>query len=238
MTSQPKAWWWHLPQRGALNVLLLALLPTASWATDIQEEQRSARLTPAQAYAVLAATGYLDDSLINGNLDLARIRAPTGSTAVLLRKVTLAGKLVRSSGPQPVSTGPTQSEPAVEITQSKLARIDLAGATLRAALALENSVVEGPARFDGARFEGRLVLHNVTFSSQVAFRGVRFAAPVDITYCTFNTPLPAAPDRAHAHQSPAGTGSQKTWLIDLGAGHPRACHILRRPLRRCGAFRW
>ncbi len=168
---------------GATGVLAAALLPIAACAAD--SPSGPPRLTPGQAYSALAATGDLRNVQIDGDLDLALVRAPAGRAAVILSAVNLSGRLV--NGAEDASPPAAAKPPAtsVQIVNSTLAGIDLRAGTLRGELSIEDTRVAGSARFDDARFEASLALHNVTFGSAASFRRARFGASVAITYCVF-----------------------------------------------------
>jgi hypothetical protein len=170
---------------GASGVLAAALLPIAACAADSPSGPSAPRLTPSQAYSALAATGDLRNVQIDGDLDLALVRAPAGRAAVILSAVTLSGRLVNGAeGASPQAAGKPPAT-SVQIVNSTLAGIDLRASVLRGELSIEDTRVLGAARFDDARFEAPLALHNVSFGSAASFRRARFGASVAITYCVF-----------------------------------------------------
>ena len=140
------------------------------------------RMTSQAAYKQISRTGELRRMQIDGDLDVAKMRAPTGVKRIVLREVHLEGKLFSSGG------GPSVELQIVD--QSRVRDIDLRNSHWKTALLIENSVVRDRAWFDGAQFDAAFTLHASVFNGQTIFRNTRFAAPVEITSSQFE---PAAP---------------------------------------------
>jgi hypothetical protein len=157
------------------SLLGAALLfhPLAPLAADLP------RLTPDAAYRELARSGSLARVRIDGDLDLARFRAPPGQKRVDLRGVSIEGAL-RSRGDGPPV--------AIAIDASTLHALDLRGAHSRADFALENSEIVGLAQFDDAHFGGAFSLHGSTLAGRASFRRARFDGPVAIVAARFAEP--------------------------------------------------
>jgi hypothetical protein len=56
------------------------------------------RMTSQAAYKQISRTGELRRMQIDGDLDVAKMRAPTGVKRIVLREVHLEGKLFSSGG--------------------------------------------------------------------------------------------------------------------------------------------
>ena len=160
--------------RGLLPALLLGLLASP------RPVCAAAPISPEQAYALLAATGLLRNVRIEDDLDLARVKPAADGKPLSLQRVHLQGRLLRRA-----RTDAAPADAALDISDSTLGGIHLVGSTLRGAVTLQSSRVDGPARFDDARVEAPLVLHNVSFAPRAVFRRAQFSAPLEITACTF-----------------------------------------------------
>ena len=184
----------RLPVHGRALVAALLALHVATLAVGAD-----ARLVTAeQAYRELELHGRLNHVRIDGEFDLARLRAPAGTERLTLAGVEMLGKL-HSGGAGPAV--------ALLIDDSTLHRIDLRGAHLRGGLAIENSVVLSLARFDSAQFDGPLVLHGTVFEQKATFRRARFGSSVEIVDCSFDEPEGASGGVSFADTRYAGPAS-------------------------------
>lgn len=140
-------------------------------------------ITPQAAYAEVARSGELRGVQIDGDLDVAKLLAPAGARRIVMQAVQLEGTLMSSAG------GPKL---ALQISaDSRLRNVNLRDTRWGAALAIENSVVQERAWFDGAQFDAGFTLHASRFEGQASFRRTRFAGPVEITSSVFQPALAA-----------------------------------------------
>lgn len=159
--------------RALACVLLAACFARPTWGVV------APNLTPQDAYREIGRTGELRQARIDGDLDLTRLQPPPGVGRVTLQSIEILGKL-HASGDGP--------NVALWIDGSTLQAVDLSGSHLRASLEIENSTVNGVARFDTARFDGAFALHACVFNGKTVFRGARFSAPVEIVSTQFQEP--------------------------------------------------
>ncbi|QSA96670.1 pentapeptide repeat-containing protein [Methylococcus sp. EFPC2] len=137
------------------------------------------KLSVEQAYLEIGRSGELRDIQIDGNIDLARLQPPAGVTRIILQGVQVSGKLhVSGDGPKA----------ALWIDHATLQSIDLSHGHLQSSLEIENSTVDGVARFEGARFDGPFALHSCVFNNKAVFRKAHFSGPVEIVASQFHEP--------------------------------------------------
>lgn len=135
-----------------------------------------AGLTPQAAYLEVGRSGELRGVQIDGDLDLAQLKPPAGITQITLQGIQVQGK-VFSSG-----AGPSV---ALWIDDATLQAIDLSGSRLANSLTIENSSVNGVARFDAAQFGAPFALHACNFNGKTVFRNANFAAATEIVATQF-----------------------------------------------------
>lgn len=133
-------------------------------------------ITPDVAYREVRRGGFLRGVGIAGDFDLSRLQPPAGTARIVLQNIHINGRVHASGDGPPIP---------VTIDGSELQRLELSGARLRAGLALDNSTVQGAARFDDGQFDGPFVLHASVFASGAVFRRTRFGGAVEIVATRF-----------------------------------------------------
>lgn len=174
------------------GITLTVCLPIAAQIAWVNES-----ISPETAYQRLQQTGELNDAVITGAFDLARLTQdtdnPEAATSYHISNVVFTGPvtLLRHELDVDIRIQNSQFEHAIHMQQCGLQRFILSESTLSGELVVRDCTFNGSNRFNDNRFHSTVQFHISTFLHNPSFRNAVFSDRVEFLECEFGHHAPA-----------------------------------------------